>query len=428
MGRIIWPIQLLIGGLVSSARRGTNWNADRRQAGCDKRNAVEMDKQSVRNAPKLLYVVSEDWYFWSHRLPVAAAARAAGFDVCVATRVHEHRECIEQAGFQVFPIRMQRGGFNVVREAASVVELTRLYRAIKPDIVHHVALKPILQGSLSARFARVPSTVNAIAGLGHVFSSSGLRALVLKLFVSFALKILLGRRGTVTIAQNPDDVAVLNGQIGIAQDSIVLIKGSGVDTERFCASTQGLGPLTVTMVSRMLWAKGAGVLAEAARILRERTVAVRVVLVGAPDEENPGSVPPAVLQQWHDEGVLEWRGHCNNVEEIWRESHIAVLPSYYGEGVPKCLLEAAACGLPIITTDTPGCREVVRDGENGILVTPRDPNAVADAIEKLASDAALRVRMGKQSRVKAETEYSEQIVQKATVAVYRRLLQTTDGK
>ncbi|MEJ2645626.1 MAG: glycosyltransferase family 4 protein [Gammaproteobacteria bacterium] len=381
-----------------------------------------IDNEMKGSLGRLLFVVSEDWYFCSHRLPVARAARDAGFEVYVATRVHEHRKCIEQEGFQVLPIKMRRGSFNPIMEVASVMELTRLYRKIRPHIVHHVALKPVLQGGVALRLAGVPVSANAIAGLGHVFSSRGVRAQVLKFAVGRALKILLSRPGTAVIAQNPDDVEVLRRDVGLATTSIVLVRGSGVDTEHFRPGTRDAGIPTITMVSRMLWAKGVGVLAEAAAILRKRGVAVRVVLVGAPDPENPGSVPAEVLQQWHADGLLDWRGKCSAVEEIWRASDIAVLPSHYGEGVPKSLLEAAACGLPIITTDMPGCREVVTNGQNGLLIAPRDPVGLADAMEKLASDPALCQQMGKASRLRAEAEYSERLVQEATLKVYERLL------
>lgn len=371
--------------------------------------------------PKLIYLVTEDWYFLSHRLPMARAARDAGFEVVVATRLGDGRAAIEAEGFRVAPLDWKRGGWNPFAELCAVAAVRNLYRRERPDIVHHVAMKPVLEGSLAAWLAGVPTAVNALTGLGYLFIGKQGLARVLGPAVRYALKLLLGRgRRWRLVMQNPDDLDLLVSRGIVARERAVLIPGSGVDLAKFSPSPEPPGTPSAALVARMLWDKGVGELVEAARILKSRGIAVRVRLVGPLDQENPAAIPHATLEQWVAEGVAEWTGPIKDVAGLWRETSIAVLPSYR-EGLPKALLEAASCGRPMIAADVPGCREIVRHEETGILVPPRDPKALAEALARLAADQGLRRRLGAAARKTAEKRFSDKVIAGATVELYRAL-------
>ena len=371
--------------------------------------------------PKILYLVTEDWYFCSHRLPIARAARDAGFEVVVVTRVRRHGAAIAAEGFRVIPLEQRRGALNPVADLAVLWRLLGIYRAERPDLVHHVALKPVLYGTLASRAARITRVVNALGGLGYVFSSHGWKARLLRPMVRLVFRFHGRARRNRFIVQNPDDCSRLVGELGVAANRIVVIRGSGVDTRYFSPMPEPETPAVAALVSRMLWDKGVGEVVEAARMLKERGTTVKVVLVGDEDPENPESISKRRLLEWNGEGIVEWWGRRDDIAKVWAQCHICMLPSYR-EGLPKALLEAAACGRPIITTDTPGCREIVRDGENGILVPPRDAAALADAIERLVRDPLLRARMGACGRRRVEEEFSEERVVEQTLALYRSLL------
>jgi glycosyltransferase involved in cell wall biosynthesis len=378
------------------------------------------DKPMIRR-PKLLYLVTEDWYFCSHRIPIARAALDAGYDVSVATRVRRHGEQIHQEGFRLIPLDWRRRSLHPWHETRAVFDLVRLYHREKPDIVHHIALKPAVYGSLAATLTHVPATVNTVAGLGYVFTSRSFKARVLSPWLKLAIRTLLNRRNSLIILQNPDDRRALGELCGTPRERTVLIRGSGVDVKRFAPMPDPDGVPNVTMVSRMLWDKGVGELVEASRRLRAAGTAINVTLVGTPDDENPASIPVARLEQWQNEGLVRWLGYRTDIEEIWRGSAIAVLPTTYGEGVPKALIEAAACARPIIATDVPGCREIVKHGESGLLVPRGDTDALADAIRRLVDDTDLRRRMGAVGAAYAAAEFSEEKVVEQTMGVYKRL-------
>lgn len=365
---------------------------------------------------RLLFFVSEDWYFVSHRLPLAVAAKNAGYAVTVLTRVRAHGETIRAAGLDLVPFELDRSGMNPLRELGTLLRLIAAYRRLAPTLVHQVAMKPVLYGSLAALFAGRPRVVNALAGMGWLFTGAargGVRA-----WVARALGALLGRG--MAIVQNPDDAALL-GALGVPEGRIRRIPGAGVDLDRFRPCPEPPGPVTVVLPARLLWDKGVGEFVAAARLLRDRGVAARFVLAGRPDPANPASVSPKDVQAWVDEGVVEALGWVDDMAALWAQSHIACLPSYR-EGMPKALLEAAACGRPIVTTDAIGCREVVRDGVEGLLVPVRDVGRLADALQRLIEDPALRVRLGAAARARAEGEFGLDAVIRATLAVYREAL------
>jgi len=373
--------------------------------------------------PKLIYLVTEDWYFLSHRLPMARAARAAGFDVVVATRINrpEDQAAIEAEGFRVTALDWQRGGHNPFGELKAVADILRLYRRERPDIVHHVAMKPVLEGSLAAWIAGVPAVVNALTGLGALFIASDARTRALGAFVRLALRLLLRRGRSRLLMQNPDDLDLLVRQGIVERARAVLVPGSGVDLARFAPAPEPAGTPAAALVGRMLWDKGVGELVEASRLLEARGVDLRIRLVGPRDDHNPAAIPQATLDQWTEAGLVEWPGQVRDIAALWRDTAIAVLPSYR-EGLPKALLEAAASGRPMVATDVPGCREIVRHEETGLLVPARDPVALADALARLAGDAALRRRLGAAARRLVEERFADTAVAAAVVELYQELL------
>lgn len=371
--------------------------------------------------PKLLYLVSEDWYFCSHRLALASAARESGFDVSVLTRVNRHGDLIRSQGIHLIALDMKRGGLNPLQELKSFFQIWRSYARLRPDIVHHVALKPVLYGGLAAFFRRDIRSIHLIAGLGAIFSSDRARAKLLKKPVEMFLRFLFKSPASRVIVQNLEDLKLLTERMGIPENRVHLIRGSGVDIRKFQATPEPSGTITIALVSRMLWDKGVGEFVEAVRLLKERGLEFQALLVGDPDPENLASVPRGQLERWRQDALVEWLGYREDVAAVWRAAHIAVLPSYR-EGLPKSLLEAAACGRPIVTTDTSGCKEIVRHGVNGLLVPVRDARALVGALERLIRNPQLRQSMGRAGREMVESDFSDERVIAETLALYRSVL------
>lgn len=375
-------------------------------------------------AARVLLVVNEDWMFWSHRLAVARAARDAGAKVMVATRVSDHGERIIAEGFRLIPLGWRRGTRNVFREFATIVSLSRIYRRERPDIAHHVGLKATLYGGIAARMARQRGVVSTITGLGFVATSKRLRARILRYLIDMTMQRVVDRAGTRMIVQNSDDRDVVLSKGWFSERRLRLIPGSGVDIDHFVPTPEPEGDVVAALVARLVASKGVRELVAAARILRDRGERVRVVLVGDPDPENPEVIDEVELCRWRDSGIVEWWSRVEDVADVWRRAHIAVLPSYR-EGMPRSLLEAAACGRPLVATNVPGCRDLTRDGDNGFLTPLGDVDALVTALARLASDSQLRARMGARAREIVSSEYSDDIVGRDTMAVYRELL---DGR
>jgi len=378
--------------------------------------------------PKLLFLVTEDWYFCSHRLPVARAARDIGFAVVVATRVRAHGDPILKEGFALRPLAWKRRGDGVVGALRALTAIIKLYRAERPDILYHVALKPVLFGGLAARLAfrsaARPVVLSAVMGLGFHFVGTTRRWR--KLALRQALR--LAARGEHVIVQNPEDRAAVE-RLGLDSTRIVLIRGSGVDTDHFLPLPEpAQPPVTVALVGRMLRSKGVLVAVEAIRRLRAGGLAVGLVLAGAADPDSPDSLSETALAALASEPGIEWLGHVEDVRDVWRRAAIAVLPSSYGEGVPKALLEAASCARPIVASDMPGCREVVHPGETGLLVPLHDVAGLAAAIAALADDAALRRRMGNAGRDLVVHKFAEELVARQTAILYQTALAERDDR
>ncbi|HEU4641458.1 MAG TPA: glycosyltransferase family 4 protein [Gemmatimonadaceae bacterium] len=371
--------------------------------------------------PRVLIAVNSDWFFLSHRLPIARAARDAGADVVVLADDTGRGADIEREGFTFIPLSLSRHGVNPLRELTTMLAWLRMYRQLRPDLVHHVTIKPVLYGSLAARAVPGVAVVNAVTGLGYVFSGYPLSRL-LRPIVTALYRLATRGPGRRTVFQNSDDRARFLAE-GLAQEAhTVLIRGSGVDCSRFAPAPEPEGTPVVMLASRLLWDKGVGEFVEAARLLRDSPPRARFVIVGRPDDGNRTAVPVAQLEAWVREGVVEWWGYRDDMPATLRSATIFALPSSYPEGVPKVLIEAAASARPIVTTDVPGCREVVRTGVNGILVPPRDGAAVARATRTLLESPELRRRYGEAGRAIALAEFTVESVVERTLEVYRALL------
>lgn len=371
---------------------------------------------------KILFLVAEDWYFLSHRKPLADACIERGWDVVVATRLNGPADVMTQAGYQVAPIPMNRSGLNPFQDLKTLWAIIRLFRQHKPDIVHLVAMKPVLYGGIAALLCRVPAVINALGGLGYLFTGKRRILALLRTAVLAVMRLMINRPGSYLILQNQDDWRDLIASGVGNPDRMMLARGAGVDTRKLVpVPPPPVPPVVFTAVCRMLADKGLRDLAEAAREIRRRQVPAQIWLVGATDPLNPSSLTEEELKGWEAEGILRWLGHRSDISAVWAMSHVAVLPSYR-EGLPKALLEAAACGKPIITTDAQGCREVIDDGVEGIMVPVKQPQALADAIQKLAEDHALRQRMGEAARDRAVYLYDTELILRQHLDLYDQAL------
>lgn len=380
-----------------------------------------MQKAVLKKPPKILFLVTEDWYFWIHWASLARAARDVGFEVSIATRVQEHSQRIIEEGFKLFPIRLIRRSVNPIRESLTVRELVQLYRAERPNLAYHVAMKPVLYGSIAARVSGVPHVINVFAGLGYAFAGAGLKAQLLRLFLGSGLKAVFACVSSVAVFQNEEDRSQFIRNRIVKENQSRVIRGMGIDTSVFKPSKEEQKEPIVLLASRMLWDKGVSEFVDAARWLKQRNVRARFVLAGRCDQENLASIPRKQLSQWQDEGVIEWWGHREDMPSVMGQATIVTLPSYR-EGLPVSLLEAAASGKPIVATDVPGCREVVRHGVNGILVPPKNAVALARAMELLLQDKEFRRQLGRCGRDMAVKEFSASMVIQQTLDLYRELL------
>jgi glycosyltransferase involved in cell wall biosynthesis len=367
---------------------------------------------------RLLYVVTEDWYFLSHRLPMARAAKAAGFEVHVATNVADGAEAIKREGFVLHRVAFARGRASPRAAIATVLALRRVLRSLRPAIVHHVAIQPTVLGSIAAVGLSITS-VNAITGLGYTFIAETPKARALRWLIGMVLRLLVDRGRNIALVQNPDDRTLLQ-KLGIRDDHIALIPGSGVDTDRLRPTPEPTDPVTVAFVGRLLDDKGVRTLVAAHRLLATKGAAVMLLLAGTPDPANPASISKAEAESWSREPGITWLGHVSDIATVWARAHIAALPSRR-EGLPKSLLEAAACGRPMVATDVPGCREVVIAEQTGILAPVDDQHALAAAIERLAASPDLRARFGTAARKLAVERFAAEAIGRAVVDLYLAL-------
>ncbi|WP_459615713.1 glycosyltransferase family 4 protein [Bordetella sp. 2513F-2] len=369
---------------------------------------------------RLLFVVNNPAFFLSHRLPLAQAARRAGYEVHVATMDGAAVATIVGHGLIHHVLPLNRSGKNPLQELRALHAIYRLFRRVRPDLVHLVTIKPVLYGGIAARLARVPGMVAAISGLGFLFVSDSLRVRIVRALVGPLYRIALGHPNSRVIFQNTADRDVLR-RLGAVRDSqVLMVRGSGVDLQAYAARPEPPRPVVALMVARLLRDKGVAEFVEAARLLRAQGLDLRMRLAGSVDPGNPASVTQDDVAGWQREGCIEALGERSDVADLYAQAHIAVLPSYR-EGLPKSLVEAAACGRAVVTTDVPGCRDAIEPGETGLLVPPRDAHSLAAAIGRLAVDDALRRRMGQAGRKLAEQEFSIEDVCRRHLEAYAAL-------
>jgi glycosyltransferase involved in cell wall biosynthesis len=368
---------------------------------------------------RLVFLVTEDWYFIGHRLPMARAARDAGYEVHVATRIDKHGEAIAREGFYLHPVNLYRGSVNPLNALRAVAQVRALYRRIGPALAHHVATQPVIIGALAALGMTI-AQVGSIFGFGAVFASDTVKARLARLALRLLLPRLLNRQRSCVLVENPGDREALIG-LGVDAARITVFPGSGVDVDRFAPLAEPGEPVTFGYAGRMLEYKGVRTLAAAQQRLAEKGYAVRLVLAGTPDPANPNSVARDDIEAWAERPGVNWLGQVDDVRAVWAKAHVAVLVSR-SEGLPVSLLEAAACGRPIIASDIPGCREIARAGETALLVPADDVTALADAMKRLADDKELRRRLGAAARKLVEDNFSSAHVGRAIVAVYDNLI------
>lgn len=370
---------------------------------------------------RLVFVVTEDWFFASHFLPMARAAIGMGLSVAVVTRVRDHRAAIEATGAQVVALEAERASLNPMAAGYAAGQLAGILKALKADIVHCIALRGILVGGTAAAMAGIPARVYALTGLGLVGARTDRIGSAARLALRTLIRGPLASRGTRFLFENPDDARALG--LDPLEQSVTVVGGAGVDPVRFAPSPlPTLPPLRVAVVARMLWSKGMDVAVEAARLARAQGAPVELALYGAPDPSNRRSIAEAALRDWSRDGVA-WHGPTEDVSAVWAGHHVACLPSRGGEGLPRTLLEAAACGRALVASDVPGCRSLVRDGVEGLLVPPDDAPALSRALVRLSGDPALLAALGAAARTRIETGgFTEAAVTDGVRAVWRDLL------
>lgn len=369
---------------------------------------------------RLLYVANEDYAFLMHRLPMARAARDAGFEVHVATNVNSGAAAIAAEGFTLHPIPFRRGGLSPSAALPTIRAIRAVETVVRPDVVHHSGLQASVLGSLAALGTPIP-VVNAITGLGYIFTSSTLRSRLMKRAMMGLMPRLMNRRSSCVLVQNPDDRDALMA-LGVQDKRINLILGSGVDTDRFQPLPEPAGPITFGFAGRLLTDKGIRALVAAHGLLRGEGHDFNLVIAGSPDPANPASVSASEVAEWAKAPGISLLGHISDITELWRRCHIAVLPSHR-EGLPVSLLEAAACGRPLVSTDAPGCREIAINGQTGLSVPIEDARTLASAMKQLAQSPEQRARYGHAARQLVEDKLSAKIIGRSIVALYDRLTQ-----
>jgi glycosyltransferase involved in cell wall biosynthesis len=370
---------------------------------------------------KILFMFTEDWAFASLFLDRAVAAKNAGYEVAVHVRCSEHRTVIERAGLQVIPHNISRSGLNPFRELVSVFQLVQVFRSFRPDVIHLIALKPIVLGSLASVFYPKAKIVNAPVGMGYLFASNDVRARVARPIVKLVLKLTLGRKRSMTIIENSDDRTSLVEGGFLHSNQIVLIRGTGVNLDVFRPTAEPAGSKIVVLIARMLRDKGVFEFVESARMIKRTHPTTLFWLIGDADPGNPASLTTQQLQAWNDEGIVEWLGYRTDVADLLTQVHVVCLPSYR-EGFGKVFVEAGAALRAVVATDVPGCREAVEHQVNGLLVEPKNSVALATALIEVLDNDELRLRLAKEGRRRAEFEFSSATVNAQTLDVYQQVL------
>lgn len=373
---------------------------------------------------KIIFVINVDWFFVSHRLPIALKSIEEGYEVHLACTFTDKRAYLENLGINCHSVTFSRSGGSLSCELSSISSIRRLLKDIDADIVHAVTIKPVLYtGFVLQSMAYGPAFVAAISGLGYVFTANTLRAKLTKLLVSLMYKFALRHKRKMVIFQNTSDQAILSDIVNLSESDRTLIKGSGADLSVYCSQLEPLGTKKiVSMACRLLKEKGVYQFVDAAKIIKAKLPNTEFWLIGNVDPENPNSVSQQDVDAWVAQGVINALGQRNDIPELFAQSHIVTMPSFYGEGVPKVLIEAAACGRPIVTTDNPGCRDAIINEKTGLLVPIKNSEALADALMTLLLDESKRVEMGSQARQYAVNEFDVDNVVAKHLDIYESLL------
>ena len=364
---------------------------------------------------KIILFANTDWYLYNYRLPLAQTLLKKGHELLLLSPAGIYASRIQTSGFRWQVFELSRSGINPASEFFTILRLARLYRREKPDLVHHFSIKCVLYGSMAARLAGIKQVVNAVTGMGYVFTRKNFFTFSIKPFVILLYKIAL--RNSRVIFQNQQDLDYFTGHHMVDEDQCVLIPGSGVDITKFLLTPQPDGDPLVVLPARLIWDKGIGEFVEAATIVKHKGINARFALVGAPDKGNPSSISESQLDSWAKLGFVEIWGWVEDMISVYQQASLVCLPSYR-EGLAKSLIEAAACGRALVTSNIPGCREVVKDGVNGFLVPPKQVHLLAEAIEKIIINKELLEQMGAESRKIVERDFSVEIINKATIMVY----------
>jgi glycosyltransferase involved in cell wall biosynthesis len=366
---------------------------------------------------KAIFFANTDWYLFNFRLDLAKFLRSRGWEVVFMAPPGDHFNQIEKQGFRQIPFEFSRKGINPIIEKRTIDRIAKIYCTEKPDLVHHFTVKCVIYGSMAAKKCGIPCIINSITGLGYVFLGTTLIARMIRRIATFLYKSAL--QHTQVIFENPDDAALFQKMSLVDENNFNVILGTGIDTDAFIPVPPPDSIPLVVLPARMLWDKGIGEFVGAAGLLREKGIKARFALVGRKDEGNPSSISYDQLTLWQKEGDVEWWGWQEDIITVLSMSDIVCLPSYR-EGLPKVLIEACSCSRPIVTTDVPGCKEVVLDQVNGLLVPAKQILPLADALEKLILDKDLRIQMGKEGRIRAVNIFSTTRVNSETLNVYQK--------
>ncbi len=383
-------------------------------------------QSNITQAKRILFVISEDWYFMSHRLFLAKYAISQGYEVSLITKVTIHKNEIASYGIHLVDWPIRRRSANIFSESKSIFTLLNVIKNLKPDIIHSVGLKPILYGAICAKICKIPVRIFAFAGLGYVFSSSQLLARVIRPIIIIMMKFLLNNKYSTLIMQNTDDQNIFLQQNIVLKSQISIIRGAGVDLKLFSLSKNITQPPIVLLPARLLRDKGIEDFVKSAIILKEDGFNARFVIAGREDPSNPEAIDKASLNKWRESNLIELWGHIDDMVGAFQKASIVCLPSFR-EGLPKALLEAASCGKPIVAYDVPGCREVVIDKVNGFLVEFKNIIGLSDAIKQLLLNNSLRYSMGNEGRKLVIKHFSQEEIAKQTELLWRSKLEALNN-
>ena len=370
---------------------------------------------------KVLFVITEDWALISHRLHLVEAAIDAGYEVALATRINKHRKIIEDKGIKIFEWRLNRGSLNPIMEIKAIFSLIKIILVFKPNIIHAVAQKPVIYSGLARKFYFKTSFIGTLGGVGFVFTSKNIRAAILRPLLKLLLKSALVGKRTRLILQNKDNINTIEKINVINPKYIRLVKGAGVETEKFLPTKIPSGIPIIILPGRMLWDKGVGEFVKVASRIKAKNIKAKFVLVGDIDLDNPESIQQIQIDKWVESGIVEQWGRCEDMEKVYKKSSIVCLPSY-NEGLPKVLLEASSCARPIVTFDVPGCREVLKNKGNGFLVEFGNEYELELSIIKLINDRKLREKMGKKGREIVQRHFASKIINAKTFRIWSEVI------